>query len=332
VGAFLLLVIVIGGWWFFSQARRERRRGKAESDLKEAISKVRVTVSTGPFPENAKREEWKKERLADAVKLIVPGTGLPTSIHADLHTALLIDDRQAQWERLSQLLTLDDWSWPWFERHYPKFIATNTWPYMWGLWEERPKKPSTVKEVLAVLAVEDIREVLRAAGKLPSPQPKGRVAWDEYVLKNCTVETFEPIIGPRFEATLADWTKRFRRDKAILLMHSILTLGGNLVALDEASEMEPQYGEPNWRQMRAKVVADTLSDMDPLFRSFAREFNRGKILPIPPWFPGDTTGLEATVHSESPRTGRYIDQIPLTRWEPLDLDFTTRRVASEQDD
>lgn len=137
-------------------------------------------------------------------------------------------------------------------------------------------------------------------------------------MEGCTLADFDSVLEPRYRVVKERWEAQYKKSKAILLDKTIRTLHANLLAVDNAREMEPEWGEPDWKQHRAKIVADLRWETTAPFNRLARVFNTGSILTIPPYFPGDMTELDATYHYESPRTGRYVDQIPLTQWEQID--------------
>jgi hypothetical protein len=331
MAALVFLLLVAGGVWFVATVRREYRRGRAEDDLRDAFANVKLTISSGPFPDDADRDrmirEHKNARAGDAFQLIIRTTGIPVALHADLLSAVRLVGYPDRLARFEEVLGEDEWSWPWFQHYSDQLRDAETMLDDWDELGPRPAEPTTVDEFLQRLQFEEFRRVLLLKGPLPKPAPRSRDDFERLIRQTCTVRELADFFAETLREEQDEWDAESATRKIRFLLGSILSLRDSLMVLDEARESEPEPDPefPEWREERSKIVAGGCRDSIPAITSLGDRFNSGAIRTIPPYFPSDPTDIEYMPHSVSPTTGRFMKSIPATAWEPVRLDLRGHR-------
>lgn len=232
-----------------------------------------------------------KQQMDKAAARVLLGStlehALQSEIAAHLHRNYGLPDKRLAAD-LQGMLPADDFSWPWFDEWQAEFMQSKKWPQHppgWSWFESSVGVPTAPDAVRAMAKPELL--ALASLKKIDNPAKLKVTELRALLIEKVRRSDVGPMleeIAKRSQVTLD--TKRAEA-KRMLLVASITHCAFLLFRFDQVCDLISCT--------RGRKVSLDTSASDPIAKRIAKSwlFDPGSTANLPPFFPGDCTGIHA---------------------------------------
>lgn len=208
-----------------------------------------------------------------AYQRIMTDVIVSSTIKSELYTALAQEEGTQTYEKF---LLPGQWEWPEFYKWKAIFTKNGKFPYMWNKYPEiclPPFETLDLPELLERLLVKDIKIFLNRA-QLDIPPKTKKIELIALAKEKLSIETFRELMPEEYNELKEDYARRVNHGKCAILSHTIGMLGYHL--------------RDFYTNNRLKL--DSIKGC-PVEARYAKGKGRITEENIPPFFPGDRTGV-----------------------------------------
>lgn len=189
-------------------------------------------------------------------------------------------DPRAEEKAVVTRLANTGWRWREFDDWAARFAAAKEWPYMWYRYEDfsepEPSAPTTAREAVRRMTVNDMRLFAKEKGLTATPVPRKRAEFEDLLVVSVPLPELLARVQGRFSDEVAGYHARREDAKCRLLAHTLTMTAYSTRDAEQRKELPAS-------DYRVEVLGSGC----PVEERFAVMFNTGKIGGAPPLFPGD---------------------------------------------
>jgi len=272
----LFLLILVFSIVFFVRAMIKKEGGEGEPPEPSADD---------TFVEKASTTKLGFDRVMSQVEV---NSDTKDLFYKDYREARLTGDTREEEKAAITHLSNSGWKWNEYDKWFKIFKEKGVWPYMWNtvLYEEEAQKlPGTLEEATDFLNVAEMRSLLKNKNIKAKPAPRKRVEFKETIGQFLSLNDLIPIVEKKINNYNSSLIQEREEQKCKLLVH---TLSMSVYSQrDYRRCMEFIQSDP----VRYELTAEESDGVCPIENEFTHKFNSGEVDTIPPFFPGDRTGI-----------------------------------------
>lgn len=277
---------VMGIFLYVRKQLRERKHLRQQSGELVEAKKLVLDASVRKNAEKAMRKQGviggsalNAPRGFEAAYLrVMTDVKADNRVKADLYVALAHDNSISTYE---QFLLSGRWGWPEFEKWKAVFLKDGDFPYMWKKYPELCMADFSelrLRTMLEQTLVRDIKNLLQKL-EIDIPPKSKKAELIELAEQKISIEMFRETCPDIYEDIKKKFEKRVNHGKCAILEHTITILGYNLRIFYSCN----------------KLKLDVIGNC-PVETKYAKDKGGITEYSIPPFFPGDRTGVRFDIH------------------------------------
>ena len=244
-------------------------------------------IKKNPVDEGFKSAKWVIREAFDKVTQSVEVSNeKKEALFNSFQEAHRSGDPRKENDSVIEHLSDTDWRWFEYEKWAEIFNQKQQWPYMWlkykSLIESAKAMPENVSDSMSYFKINELKSILKERNINLKPVPKTRAALELHFKEIISWEEFKPFVEKRYKEVLEENEDEAGDDLCRLLTHTLTMTIYTLIHYHQGIGLiQDNPHKYYWR----------VDGIDLIEKEFAEMFNRGDTTDLPPYFPGDRSGL-----------------------------------------
>lgn len=262
---------------------------QAQSPSSQLATVKRTTAKSEEHPKEKSEDAIFKEAFNKATRTITAPKDVLKNLFCDFKEALFSGSPRNCEKATVKHLAGSGWTWGDFDLWHAEFTARGEWPCMWSAFaddEENEAPPETVKEALFLFSVNELKDMIKENGIIIKPALKTRAETEAAVILHLSWEDIQKRVTNRLIQKKNMTEGKLENAKCHLLAH---TIDMTFYALRHYYK-KTTFIEHNPFGNTYVMCVNSINGCE-IEKEFANRFNHGETTEIPPYFPGDRSGL-----------------------------------------